>query len=73
MLKNRQLLKEQIKAVAVSNIKGNLKVMLPMVSNYDEIVESKKVLEEVEEELKKENKQFIVPELRTLIGNLFCS
>jgi len=67
MLKNRELLKEQIKAVAVSNIKGNLKVMLPMVSDYDEIVESKKVLEEVEEELKKENKQFIVPELGIMI------
>jgi phosphotransferase system enzyme I (PtsI) len=67
MLKNRELLKEQIKAVAVSNIKGNLKVMLPMVSDYDEIVESKKVLEEVEEELKKENKQFIAPELGIMI------
>jgi len=50
-LKNRELLKDQFRAVLKSSVKKNLKLMLPMVSSIDEVIQAKLVLDEVKKEL----------------------
>lgn len=50
-LQNRELLKEQFRAVLKSSVKKNLKLMLPMVSRIDEVIQAKLVLDEVKKEL----------------------
>lgn len=54
LLDNKQLLKTQFRAILISSVYKNVRVMLPMVSSIDEIIEAKKIFEEVKAELKKE-------------------
>lgn len=54
LLDNQQLLKTQFRAILISSVYKNVRVMLPMVSSIDEIIEARKIFEEVKAELKKE-------------------
>lgn len=57
-LSNPDIFKTQIRALYRASIYGNLNIMLPMISNIDEIIETKKLIEEVKEELRAENIEF---------------
>lgn len=52
------IFKTQLRALYKASIYGNLKIMLPMISKVEEIVETKKIIEEVKKELKKEGVKF---------------
>lgn len=57
-LKNRQMLKTQIRAILrVSDI-GKVKLLVPMITNVEEIRKFKSILEEIKEELRNENISF---------------
>lgn len=47
--------KIQLKALLKASTAGNLSIMIPMISNIDEIITTKKLLEECKEELRAEN------------------
>jgi len=46
-----QIFKEQLRALLLSSSKGNIKIMLPMISSLDEVKKSKKILNEVKQDL----------------------
>lgn len=50
--------KVQLRALYRSSIYGNLQIMLPMISGLEEIIETKKIINEVKKDLKKENIKF---------------
>ncbi len=50
-LHDTDIFKHQIKAILRANIKGNLKIMFPMISDVEEILESKRVINECIKEL----------------------
>lgn len=54
-LKNKEIFRTQLRALLKASKYGNLKIMFPMISLVEELIECKKVLEEVNEELLKEN------------------
>jgi phosphoenolpyruvate-protein phosphotransferase (PTS system enzyme I) len=56
-LKRPDLFKPQLRAILRAAVHGPLKIMFPMVSNFTEIREAKKLLHECAEELKKEGKK----------------
>lgn len=58
LLRHRNFFKEQIRALLRASITGNLRVMLPMVTTVSEILESRKLWKECEEELKVEGVAF---------------
>ncbi len=47
--------KIQLKALLKASVLGNLSIMVPMISNYDELIATKRILEESKEELRAEN------------------
>lgn len=53
-----QVLKTQFRAILISSIYRNVRVMLPMVSSIDEIIEAKKIFDEAKNELSKEEIKF---------------
>ncbi len=55
-LTHPQLLKTQLKALLRASVYGKLKIMYPMISSIEEIIESNKILEEAKDELARENK-----------------
>jgi phosphoenolpyruvate-protein phosphotransferase (PTS system enzyme I) len=57
-LKRPDLFKPQLRAILRAAAHGPLKIMFPMVSNFMEIREAKKLLHECAEELKREGKKF---------------
>lgn len=57
-LSNRQLFKDQIKALLRASHYGNIEIMIPMISTLDEFIETKKFINDVKEELRKENQEF---------------
>ncbi len=57
-LSNKELFKDQIKALLRASYYGNIEIMIPMISTLEEFIETKKFIEEVKEELKKENQNF---------------
>ncbi len=57
-LDERDIFKTQLRAILRANISGNLKLLLPMVSCLREIKESKKILEEVKNELRRNGSEF---------------
>ncbi|RLF24050.1 MAG: phosphoenolpyruvate--protein phosphotransferase [Thermoprotei archaeon] len=54
MLRYKEVLRRQLRAILRASTKGNVKIMFPMISDIDEVIEAKKVLEDVVEELKSE-------------------
>lgn len=57
-LDNRALFKVQLRAILRASKYGNLAIMLPMISSLEELVEAKKVIQEVKEELKTKQIEF---------------
>lgn len=57
-LKNRSLFISQIKAILRSSYRGNVRILIPMVSSVEEIIETRKIIEEAKQILKEENRQF---------------
>lgn len=53
-----ELLKSQLRAILRAGVKGNLKVMFPMVANLDEIRWVKRLIEECREELRGRGVEF---------------
>jgi phosphotransferase system enzyme I (PtsI) len=52
------IFKVQLKALLRASVFGNLSIMIPMISNFEEIVETKKLLEESKQELRAEKIKF---------------
>ncbi len=48
----------QLKAILRANVRGNVKILLPMVSGLDEVNEVKNLLDDAKQALKHENKRF---------------
>lgn len=57
-LENRQLFKTQLRALLRANTAGNIRIMLPMVTELQEIRDVRKLIDESMEELKAEGKEF---------------
>lgn len=57
-LSNKKLFKDQIKALLRASYYGNIEIMIPMISTLEEVTETRKFIEDVKKELKKENKNF---------------
>lgn len=57
-LRYSQLFKNQLKALLRASIYGNLNILFPMISSFEEIIEIKKIISNIKEELKKENIAF---------------
>ncbi len=57
-LAHPEVFKTQLRAILRAALEGNLKVMYPMISGVEELIEANKVLEEAKKELKKQNKKF---------------
>lgn len=55
---NPELFINQIKAILRASAKGNIKIMLPMISNIEELRQAKKFLEQAKNELRTKNIQF---------------
>lgn len=58
LLENPALFKRQVRAILRASTNKNIKMMIPMVSTLKEVRESKKIIGECKEELKKENVKF---------------
>lgn len=54
-LANKEIFKEQLRAILRASAFGNLAIMLPMISSIEEIIKTKEIIEECKEELKKNN------------------
>ena len=52
-LKNITAFKHQIEAIIRANTKGNVKIMLPIISTIDEVIKAKEIILEVQNDLKK--------------------
>ena len=57
-LKNLEIFKPQLRAILRVAHNRNIKLMIPMISRIEEIWESKRIIEEVKNELKSENKEY---------------
>ncbi|MEA2104437.1 MAG: phosphoenolpyruvate--protein phosphotransferase [Candidatus Cloacimonadota bacterium] len=58
LLRYPQIFKNQIRGILRASHYGNIKIMLPMVSKVDEVLRSKKIIEDVKEELRTESQPF---------------
>lgn len=58
LLENKGLFKTQIRAVLKASATKNIKFMIPMISVIEEIWETKKIIEECKDELRKEKIEF---------------
>lgn len=57
-LKEVDIFKRQLRAILRASSYGNLKILFPMISDVDEVFQAKTILNEVKEELQKENVPF---------------
>lgn len=57
-LREPEIFKIQLRALLRASIFGNLKIMFPMISSLEELLEAKAILNEVKEKLTKENIDF---------------
>ena len=53
-----QLLKTQLRALYRASVYGNLKIMLPLITTIEQVVKSKEIALQVQEELESENIPF---------------
>jgi phosphotransferase system enzyme I (PtsI) len=57
-LANPELFLFQIKAILRASINGNIKIMLPMISDFEEVKQAKNLIEEAKKQLKEKNIPF---------------
>ncbi|HOK62559.1 MAG TPA: phosphoenolpyruvate--protein phosphotransferase [Soehngenia sp.] len=57
-LQNKGIFKTQLRAILRASAFGKVKIMLPMISNLEEILESKKLIQQAKNELKQEKVDF---------------
>lgn len=60
-LKNKDLFKTQLRALLRASTFGHLAIMIPMITHLDQVLESKRIIEEVKRELIDERKTFNNP------------
>ena len=53
-LANEEIFKDQLRAMLKVSSKGNVRILIPMVSQFEEILRVKKIVEDIKSELKKE-------------------
>lgn len=53
-----KMFKTQLRAILRSSARGNVKILLPMVSSLDEVIRAEKVIKRVKAELRREGKPF---------------
>ncbi len=57
-LDNEEIFLVQLKAILRANKLGNLKLMIPMISSYEEIIKTKQLLKKAEKQLNAEGKEY---------------
>jgi phosphotransferase system enzyme I (PtsI) len=57
-LENQELFRTQLRALLRASAHGNVKIMFPMISSYQELIEAKVILEHVKDELRDEQISF---------------
>ena len=57
-LANKALFRAQLRAVLRASVKGNIRVMFPLISSVEEVLEAKEVLEDARAELRSEGVAF---------------
>ncbi|MDK2917712.1 MAG: phosphoenolpyruvate-protein phosphotransferase system enzyme [Candidatus Petromonas sp.] len=57
-LKDQEIFKTQLRALLRASIYGKLKIMFPMISSLEELLEAKKILNEVKKDLDKEGIEY---------------
>ncbi len=57
-LSRPDIFKIQLRALFRASVFGNLQIMIPLITTYDEVKETEKIVEEVKEELRSENIPF---------------
>ncbi|MGC8926878.1 MAG: phosphoenolpyruvate--protein phosphotransferase [Myxococcota bacterium] len=57
-LKNKNLFLSQIKAILRASHRGNVRILIPMVSKTDEIIETRRLIDEAKDILTSEKKKF---------------
>jgi len=67
LLKEKELFETQVRAVLRANTKKNIRFMVPMVSSFDEVLATKRVIDEAEKELRKGGLKVNRPEFGVMI------
>ncbi len=57
-LRHRDMFRTQIRAILRASTKGNVRILIPMVTEIEEITEFKMIFEEVKEDLRRANVRF---------------
>jgi phosphotransferase system enzyme I (PtsI) len=57
-LRNRDMFRTQLRAILKASVKGNLRILIPMVTEIEEIFEVKMLLEEVKDDLRRSKERF---------------
>lgn len=57
-LRNEDLFRTQLRAILKASVKGNLRILIPMVTEIEEIAEVKMLLEEVKDDLRRKQESF---------------
>ena len=70
-LKQPEIFKAQLRALFRAAVYGNLSVMYPMITSTEEVEKIYAIVAEVEEELKKQEVQYKIPEQGIMIDRFF--
>ena len=57
-LKRPDIFKSQLRAIYRASVKGNIYIMIPMITTTEELIKTREMADEVKKELKSENKEF---------------
>lgn len=58
LLDSRELFKTQLKAILRASLHGNIRIMYPMISSVDEVLQANEILEQAKKELAGEGKPY---------------